>query len=126
LRTRTPDIEVDPPLFIKALCGLVGASFGWVAGLVARDALTRPFSVWSWLWVLALLAITWAFFGLLVWRTRLFVEADGVVLERRGYLGARFVLETRAGEVLLDQQWVGVDEQAERLAKRLGRPLRQA
>jgi hypothetical protein len=150
-----PDAEVDPPLLLKALGLLIGMCFSATAVLIARDALRKPFSAGSLLLVLVVVAIALTLFGLLVWRMRLYAEGDTILVERRGYFGTtrrtfatadldlsldrnatygllakavvpRFVIRTRDGEVLLVNQWMGVEQLAERLAKRIGRPLREA
>ncbi len=145
--------ETDAPVPLKALGLLMGLGFSAFAVVVVRDALPKPFSVGSLLLVLLLVAFASIFVGLLVWRTRLYAEGDTLVVERRGYLGTtrrvfvaanmelmldrgarwgllakavvpRFVVKTRDGEVLFEGQWTGVEQLAERFAKRMNRPLR--
>jgi hypothetical protein len=146
------DAEVDPPFFLKALGVVMGVSFLAGAVLVAANALGRPFAVGSLLSVVALAACGVTLLGLFFWRTRLYVREDAIVVERRGYFGTtrrtfaaadvelslereatwgllakasvpRFVVKTRNGEVLLREQWVGVEELARRIATKMNRPL---
>jgi hypothetical protein len=148
-----PDAEVSPPLFIKALGLLVSVGFAAMAVTVARDALSQSVTPTSVVLVLVLVGSALTFAGLLRWRTRLYVRQGTIAVERRGYFRTvrstfaagdveltldrnatwgllakatvpRFVVKTRDGEVLLLDQWMGVEDVAESFAKKSGQPLR--